>query len=600
MTTDTDRRSGPLEEGAPTAGGDPGWLRARAWSSYLPGGVLRWIVLAVMVWVFFVPIVRLAILSFSTDAFPTLANYGEVLAESRTWRTIRDTAVVATVGTAISLVLGTSLAWLVAYTDIRAKGLIHGLVLVPFILPGYLYTIAWVEFVTPGSWPTRIVGLLPTLEATDVTLYGLPGIAVILGLRHMPLVYLLTVGVLRRIPRQLEQAGRISGARPLTIFRKVTLPMSLPGIAGGGLLAFLSNLDNFGIPAVLGIPARISVLSTLIYQEVVSFGPVAFARAAVLAVILGILALVGAGIQQLLMRRSRVAETRTEDREPRFPLRWSRPVIEIGLLSILAAVSILPLLYMAGSSLTAALGVPLTWDTMTSENYRFAIFENDTTLRAIRNSVQLAAATAAFGLVIATGVAYQRTRRGGWMPQTMDSAISLPYALPGLVISLAMIFAWLRPIPGTGWNPGLYGTAGIIFIAYLVRFTYYQLRAMVTGFLQVDRRMEEAARAAGVGRFHTWRKILLPLVVPALTSGTALVVFVALTELTVSSILWSSGSETIGVRVYGFRAAGYSRYATALSTMIVIGLIASMVLIALFTRMWRRRTHTEDDLGRIG
>src|SRR5690606_11276577 len=118
---------------------------------------------------------------------------------------------------------------------------------------------------------------------------------------------------------------------------------------------------------------------------------------------------------------------------------------------------------------------------------------------------------------------------------------------------------------------GLYGTSAIILIAYVVRFTYYQLRAMVTGFMQVDKSMEEAARAAGVGRFQTWRRILLPLLVPAITSGTALVVFVALTELTVSSLLWSSGSETSGVRVFGFQSSGYSRYATALSTVLVIG-----------------------------
>jgi iron(III) transport system permease protein len=347
------------------------------------------------------------------------------------------------------------------------------------------------------------------------------------------------------------------------------------------------------------------VLSTLIYQEVVAFGPVAFARAAVLSVLLGVVALGGTAVQQLVIRRARTTETRVEDRVPRVRLGWGRPLVEAGLLGTLAVLSVLPLLSMAASSLTAALGVPLTWETATLANYRFAILENDATLRAVRNSVQLALVTALVGLLVATAVAYLRTRRGGALPQAMDTFISLPYALPGLVIALAMIFAWLQPVPGVAWNPGLYGTSGIILIAYVVRFTYYQLRAMVTGFLQVDKSMEEAARASGVGPLQTWRRVLLPLLVPALTSGTALVVFVALTELTVSSILWSTGSETIGVRVFGFQAAGYSRYATALSTAIVVALLACMAVLGLFTRQWQRRTHVahgraEPAAGRTG
>lgn len=598
-TESSNTRPGPPSTGAP-AGPDPHGSDAGSRRSRIPPGKLfLWIALVGIAWVFFAPIVRLVVLSFSTEAFPSVENYAEVLSEARTWRVVRNTLYVAVGGTLISVIVGVALAWLAAYSDVRGKALLHGLVLLPFVLPGYLYTIAWVEFLAPSGYLSRGLMLLPGVEGA-FELYSLRGIAFILGLRHMPLVYLLTLGVLRRIPRPLEHAARISGAGPFETFRKVTLPLAAPGIGAGGLLAFLSNLDNFGIPAVLGIPAGISVLSTLIYQEVVSFGPSAFSRAAVLAVILGVVALLGTGVQQLTLRRAKASETRVEDKLPRLHLKAGRPLVEFLLFATLAVVSLLPLVSMASSSLTQALGVPLSLETMTLDNYRFAILENDTTLRAIRNSFQFAVITAVIGLVIATGVAYLRTRRGGTVPQLMDSAISLPYALPGLVIALAMIFAWLQPIPGVDWNPGLYGTSGIILIAYVVRFTYYQLRAMVTGFLQVDKSMEEAARAAGVGRFQTWRRILLPLLVPALTSGTALVMFVALTELTVSSLLWSSGSETIGVRVFGFQSSGYSRYATALSTVLVIGLLASMGLIAFFNRLWQRRTRVGTDLVRSG
>lgn len=544
-----------------------------------------------MAWVFCYPILRLVLLSAEGDRFPSAANYTAVLGERRTWLAVRNTAVVGIAATAISTVVGTALAWVVAYTDVRAKRLLHVLVLAPFVLPGYLYTIAWVQFTRPGSWSTRLSALLPGVEPGDVSVFGLPGIVAVLGVRHIALVYILTVGVLRRIPRQLEQASRASGVSAFTTFRRVTLPLALPGVAGGALLAFLSNLDNFGVPAVLGIPARVSVLSTLIYQEVVSFGPAAFGRAAVLAVVLGVLALAATAAQQLALRRSRATETVMADLRPRVELRRGRPLLEIGLAVVLIAVSVLPLLSMVTSSLSPALGVPLSWETMTLDNYRVAL-DSDATRRAIANSLRFAAMTAACGLVIGTAVAYQRTRRHGWLPKAMDAAISLPYAVPGMVIALAMIFAWLRPLPWLDWNPGVYGTSGIIVIAYVVRFTYYQLRAAVTGLQQIDLAMEEAARAAGLGRFQTWRRILVPLLVPALLGGIALVMFVAVTELTVSSILWTSGSETIGTRVYGFQAAGYSRHATALSTTLVAGMLVALCVVAASTWLWRRHTHT--------
>lgn len=141
-----------------------------------------------------------------------------------------------------------------------------------------------------------------------------------MGIHHYPLVYLLTVGVLRRIPRELEWASRAGGAGRWATFRTITLPLAIPGIASGGLLAFLASLDNFGIPAFLGIPANITVLSTLIYEQVVGFGPSAFARSSALAVLLGIVALVGTSIQWFVQRSYKTSETACEDMVPRFQL----------------------------------------------------------------------------------------------------------------------------------------------------------------------------------------------------------------------------------------------------------------------------------------
>src|SRR5690606_28005234 len=191
-----------------------------------------------------------------------------------------------------------------------------------------------------------------------------------LGLSHYPLVYLFTVDVFRKIPRELVEAAKTSGASKGQVLRRIVLPMALPGIASGGLLAFLTNLDNFGIPAFLGIPANIRVLSTYIYEQVVGFGPSAFSRAAVLSVLLGVIALAGTFIQWFLLRRSRVNETNRSDSTPRIYLSAGKQkLLEASLWIFLLVTSLMPLITMGALSLISAYGVPFNLENLSLRNY---------------------------------------------------------------------------------------------------------------------------------------------------------------------------------------------------------------------------------------
>ncbi|MNJ41242.1 Maltose transport system permease protein MalG [compost metagenome] len=173
------------------------------------------------------------------------------------------------------------------------------------------------------------------------------------------------------------------------------------------------------------------------------------------------------------------------------------------------------------------------------------------------------------------------------MNRLAELAISVPYTLPGIVFALSMILVWMEPIPG--WNPGIYGTTTILFIAYVCRFLILQIRAGVTAFAQVDASMEEAARISGAGAWRRWRKILLPMLLPGLLSGALLVFLTALTELTVSALLYSSGSQTIGVAIFGFEQAGNTLYSTALSSLIVFLIFAGAGLLGLLQKFTLRK-----------
>lgn len=458
--------------------------------------------------------------------------------------------------------------------------------MIPFIIPSYIVTLSWTQLMSRNGMVATVLDVLP-FDLAPFNMYSMAGMIFVLGLSHFPLVFLFTVGVLRRIPRDMEWAARASGARSWTVFKNITLKLALPGLAGGGLLAFIANLDNFGIPAFLGIPANITVLSTAIYQEVVGFGPAAFARAATLSVILSLVALIGTFIQWFLVRKSKQDDTVEQDYQPRFHLGKFRRFVEVSVWSFLLFITVVPIVSMSMSSLIQAYGLPFAWENLTMDHYRFVLFENNRVQEALGNSLFLATVTMVVCLFVGTTLAYMRARNPNGLNRSLELFVGLPYALPGMVLALAMIFMWLEPIPG--WNPGLYGTLGILLIAYITRFLILQVRGSFTAMTQVDPSMEEAARLAGANSFVKWRRVLLPLLLPGVISGAFLVFLTALTELTVSSLLWSSGSETIGLVIFNFEPAGYSTHSTAFSMVIVIGILLAMGTLYGLQQVWDRK-----------
>lgn len=534
-----------------------------------------------VVLVFVVPVFRLVLLSVLEDGSWSAAHYSRILWEAATWTAVKNTLYAVAGSTVLSLALGVSMAWTMAYVNVRGKRWMQLFIFLPFIIPSYITTLAWIQFLGKSGPVFSLFGWAPNL-------YSMGGIIFLLGISHYPLVYLFTVDVFRKIPRELEEAAKTAGASRRHVLFKIVLPLALPGIAGGGLLAFLTNLDNFGIPAFLGIPANIRVLSTYIYEQIVGFGPSAFARAAVLSVLLGAIALAGTCVQGLLLKRSRVTETAPRDTLPRVYLTPIRQrMLEAGLWLFLALTSFVPFLAMGALSLIKAYGLPFRLENLSLKNYHYVFLEDAKTGSALWNSVSLAVLTMGICLVAGTALAYVRYRGGGLLPKWMELFVTIPYALPGTVLALCMIFAWMQPVPG--WNPGLYGSVWILLIAYVTRFFVLQVRGSYTALLQVDPSMEEAARVSGAHGWVKWRRVLLPLLFPGLAGGALLVFLMVLTELTVSSLLWSTGSETIGVVIFNYEQAGYTTYSTAFASVLVLAILAGGLLFTAWGKWWERK-----------
>jgi len=497
-----------------------------------------------------------------------------VLSSSATWTATAHSLVTAFGGTALAVLLGGVVALLVSLTDIRGRNAFVFCYVMPLMLAPQVVALAWLQVFGPSSPLLKMIGLAPALGSRN-PLYSPGGIILVLGVQYAPLVFLTLRAGLRTLPQELLEAAMAGGAKPLRVIRTIVIPLMTPPLLAGVALCFVSCLGNFGIPALLGIPGNYLVLPTLIYQRLAGFGPAVLSEVAVLSVLIGMIAIVGIVAQDVLLSRRdfRTASAAVEARA--FELRrWRRPV-ELALWTLAFVVLALPLTALAMTSLVPAVGVALDSTSATIENYRFVLFEHAAARRAFRNSFGLSATAAVAIVLITVPLAYFLVWRRSRLLRAVNVVTEVPYAVPGVVLAIAAILLFLKPLPVVGVS--LYNTIWIILFCYLARFLVLGLRPVVSGYHQLDRTLEEAAQIVGARLIRRLVTVILPLVAPAAAAGALLIFLTAFNELTVSALLWSTGSETLGVVFFSFQQGGDSNYAAALGMLTVVVSVTLML-----------------------
>src|SRR6478672_1955697 len=268
-----------------------------------------------------------------------------------------------------------------------------------------------------------------------------------------------------------------------------------PAMGSRNALYSVSCLGNFGIPAFLGIPGNYLVLPTLIYQRLAGLGPSVLSEVAVLSCLIGFIAVLGILLQDLMLRRRDFRITTTSNAMRPFELARWRPVVEIALWILTIVVLVLPLIALLLSSLVPAVGVPLTAKSATWSNYDYVLFDHAAAKRAFVNSFSLSATAAVVIVLIAVPLAYFLVWRRSRLLGVLNLVTEMPYALPGVVLAIAAILVFLKPLPVLGLT--LYNTVWIILFGYLARFLVLGLRPVIGGYYQLDRTLEEAAQIAG-------------------------------------------------------------------------------------------------------
>jgi iron(III) transport system permease protein len=512
------------------------------------------------------PALVLAWYGVSRDALPSLANLGAVLADPDTWRVFRNTLAVSAWTTVLAGALGTALALLVGRTDLPARTAFQGLLIVPYLVPPFIGAMALLYVLGPAGLLNQAWMAVSGSAEPLVGIYGSGGIVLAMTLYKYPIAYLTVLAGLDRVDPALEEAARSAGAGPWRTVRDVTLPLVGPSIAAGMTLVFLSAMAEFGTPAILGFPARYFVLATKIYATVLDFDrPYNLHLAAALSLLLVAVAGTALALQRWWFGERGFAVMTGRGRIPVVPLGRARGWCGAGVALFLVLTSAIPLAAVVLTALTRAYGRPLSVDNLGLENFRLLLFQLPAVWRAAWNSLLLAASAATVCVILALAVAYLRERRrvrGGGFLETL---VTLPFAVPGTVLALAIVLAFLRPVFGLR----LYNTLWIILIAYIARFLALALRPVAAALAQLHPVLEEAARASGASLGRTLADVTVPLLRSGLLAAWVLAAVPALTELTLSVILWSAGNETIGVMAFNLHEEGKVLLSAALATLIV-------------------------------
>ena len=511
------------------------------------------------------------------ETFPalTLVNFAELAANDTVHAAALNSLVACGLGATISVVIGLFFAWIVVRTNTPMKGVIRSAGMMPLFIPPLVAGFAWSLL---GSPETGLINLW--LRALGIPLsvnfYSLTGITLVFGAYYAPYVFMFTAAALENMDPSLEEASEISGASVFATMTRITFPLMAPAILSGGLLAFVIMLGVYGTPAILGTPANEPFLTTYLYS-LLSWTPPLYNKAAAVSMLLVAITALGIWLQQRVLRgRSFVTVAGKSFRPKLLDLgRWRYLTLVFGLLYLLLVV-VLPyaaLLIVAFRKYMFVPDLASLFDTTQYSMVHFrALFNNPLTIRSIWNSLLVGGGAALFGGVLAFAVAYTVQRTETPLRRPIDYIATLPVAIPGLVIGVAYLWAWVG-LPG-----GLYGTTAILAIAFVARFLPDTMKSLSGSLVQIHRELEEASWICGRGLLATIRKVVVPLTWPGILSGMTLLFVLSIRELGSSLFLYTNDSIIMSVLLLDFWEGGsigvsaaFSVFQSALLFLIVGG-----------------------------
>ncbi|MDQ6881653.1 MAG: iron ABC transporter permease, partial [Pseudomonadota bacterium] len=521
------------------------------------------------------PLLRLLIVSFQDGAGGfTLSNYVAAYSRSRNVEALWNSLVLGASAGVLCLAFGVPMAWALSRTDMPCKALVWICILGTFIIPPYLGAVGWILLAGPNAgWLNRAVVALTGAPSGPFNIYSMPGLVLVVACYSFPYVFVLTKSALDLISSEMEDAANILGAGNLRTTLLITLPLVLPAILGAFILVFLEAIALFGSPALLALPGRFHVVTTMLWQFF-EFPPkvgVASAYAMPLLVITIVLFWLQ---RRITSRKGYVSLTgKGGERRPVALGGWKWAVL--GYCMAVCTLSFLmPMVVICQAAFAKAWGRGFSLDNLTFDNVYVTIFENELTRKATLHTFMYAGAASLIAVSLALCVAYivQRELVGRKVGQLLAFLTMAPFVVPGIVLAIGFYAAYTHP------PLLLYGTAWILILAFATRFLPIAYVNSSAAIRSINPELEDAVRILGGTRFTAIRSVVLPLLKRSLAGAFILVFIPATRELSTAIFLYSINTQVLSVLLFDKSDEGNFEMLASIGLVLVVITVALILL----------------------
>jgi iron(III) transport system permease protein len=552
-----------------------------------PGRKLSWLnlgLLGLLLYLVAVPLALLLVASFKPSGLPLdpgwgLGHFKEVYGSSGFYSLLGNTAVFAVGCTVCALAVGGLLAWLVERTDLPLKGTARVMIALPMVLPPFLLAMGWALLASPrNGWFNELLKSLPGIEQGPLNIYSLGGMVFVETLALVPSVYLILASAFRNMDPALEEAAMTSGARWPQMIVRIFIPMLSPALLAAAAYLLIVGFLVFDVPGTLGMPVGLFVVSSRIVYLATdqSGGTSAYGQIAAIGVTFLVLLLgLAWAYRRLTAKASRFVTVTGKGFRPReLKLGAIKPfaLAFVALYFVLAVLA--PLALLVWTSLTPYLApVSLEMLPKLSLDQHRALFGNARLGHAAWTSVWVSALSATVVTALALLVAWSVLRSKARGSQLIDTLSFMPLAIPGTMIGMALIYVYLT----LSFIP-IYGSAWIMVIAYVTVYLSFTSRTANATLIQLHPELEEASRTCGATQAYTLRRIVLPLMLPALVGAWIWVIAHVMRELSTALLLQGDDNATVAVQLWSYWSGGEPNKAAAVGVWLVMAMTVVTIL----------------------
>ena len=514
----------------------------------------KWIVILLIVDFLLVfqvlPLIYLLVKAFFPNGTFTFETFTRLYSYSMNWSALTNTLIAAFATMVLGTLIAFPLAWLVGRSNLYGRKFFRSLFVLTYMVPPYLGAMAWLRLLNNNVGTINVViralfGL--TTETGPLNIYSLGGLIWVLTTFYFPYAFITISRAMEKMDPSLEEASRVSGASPFVTVMRITLPMMTPSLIAGALLVFVCAASCYGIPSIIGAPGKIHTVTTRII-EYYGLGTQGLNDATGLAVFLMIIAIIVLYISDFVIAKRQYITVSGKSMRPNIVdlRKWRVPLT--ALVSLFAVIVVLiPFATILTTSFKVDVGKTL-WD---EGNFTFnqwiTIFGREETLDCLKNSLLFGGMTATIGIVVACTMSYllQRTRiRGRKIP---DFLITLGSGTPSVVIALGLIMTMKG-----NFGVNIYNTPYIMIVAYLIKYLMMGMRTVVSAMSQIHVSLEESSQISGASWTRTMLRITGPLIFPSIAAGWFLIFIPSFYELSMTTLLYSNSTKTIGFQLYEY------------------------------------------------